>query len=126
MSALELQGVSKRYGSRIALDDLSFQIAPGERVVIHGPSGCGKTTVLSLLAGFLAPDSGTVFVDGLAAAADGRMLVQPDQRRLGMVFQDLALWPHLTVAGNLEFPLKAQRLAPEIRKPRIAEMSSRI
>ena len=126
MSALEFQGVSKRYRDRAAVLDLSFRIEVGERVVLHGPSGCGKTTVLRLLAGFLAPGEGTVLIGGRAVAANGVVLVGPEQRRLGMVFQDLALWPHLTASQNLEFALKAQGVTSEVRKQRIAAMLARV
>lgn len=126
MSAIEFQGVSKRYGVRIAVDGLSFRIDEGERVVVHGPSGCGKTTVLRLVAGFLAPDAGTVLVGGKVVASDGAVLISPERRHLGMVFQDLALWPHLTVAENLDFALKAQRLVGEIRRHRITDMLARV
>jgi ABC-type Fe3+/spermidine/putrescine transport system ATPase subunit len=126
MSAIEFQGVSKRYDDRAAVDGLSFRIEEGERVVVHGPSGCGKTTVLRLVAGFLAPDVGKVFVGGKVVAYDGTILISPEQRHLGMVFQDLALWPHLTVAQNLDFALKAQRLAGEIRRQRITDMLARV
>ncbi len=126
MSAIEFQGVSKRYGDRAAVDGLSFRIDEGERVVVHGPSGCGKTTVLRLVAGFLAPDAGKVLVGGKVVAVDGQVLIGPEHRHLGMVFQDLALWPHLTVAQNLEFGLKAQGLAVEIRRKRITDMLARV
>jgi len=126
MSALEFQNVSKRYGDRVALDNLCFRIDSGERVVIHGPSGCGKTTVLRLLAGFLAPDLGKVLVGGRVVADNRTVLIGPEHRHLGMVFQDLALWPHLTVARNLEFGLKARGLASEVRRQRIADMLARV
>ena len=112
MSTIEFQNVSKRYVGRSAVNALSFRIEQGERVVIHGPSGCGKTTALRLIAGFLAPDVGTILVGGQIVAADGNILVEPGQRHLGMVFQDLALWPHMTVHQNLDFVLKAQRMEP--------------
>lgn len=126
MSAIEFQGVSKCYGDKTAVDGLTFRIDGGERVVVHGPSGCGKTTVLRLVAGFLAPDVGRVLVGGKVVASDGTILIGPEHRRLGMVFQDLALWPHLTVAQNLDFALKAQRLASEIRRQRITDMLARV
>lgn len=126
MSAIEFQDVSKRYGDRAAVEGLAFRIEEGERVVVHGPSGCGKTTVLRLVAGFLAPDAGRVLVGGQVVASDGTVLISPEHRHLGMVFQDLALWPHLTVAQNLDFALKARRLAGEIRRQRIADMLARV
>jgi ABC-type Fe3+/spermidine/putrescine transport system ATPase subunit len=126
MRAIEFDGVSKRYGERSVLSNLSFQFDQGERIVIFGPSGCGKTTVLRLLAGFVAPDSGAIRIRGEEVAANGRIRVGPERRNVGMVFQDLALWPHLTVYQNLEFPLKAQRVGAEIRKRRIDDMLDRV
>jgi ABC-type Fe3+/spermidine/putrescine transport system ATPase subunit len=126
MSALEFQSISKHYGTRTVVRDLTFQIRSGERLVVHGPSGCGKTTVLRMLAGFLAPDSGTILIGGKPAAANGRILIGPERRDLGMVFQDLALWPHMTVSQNLEFALKAQGLSGPIRARRVGEMLARV
>src|SRR5438477_6530263 len=103
MSAIEFRQVSKKYGERTIVSDLSFRIEKGERVTIHGPSGCGKTTVLRLIAGFLAPDRGVIRIGNQEVAASGKIHIGPESRRLGMVFQDLALWPHLTVYENLEF-----------------------
>ena len=126
MSTLECGDVSKSYGSRTVLSHVSFRIERGERVTIQGPSGCGKTTILRLLAGFVAPDQGEIHIAGQDAAANGRILIEPDRRNLGMVFQDLALWPHLTVYQNLEFALKAQGLAERVRKERITEALARV
>ena len=126
MSAIEFQSVSVRYRDRSALDGINFQIERGERLVVQGPSGCGKTTVLRLIAGFLAPDEGRVVTDGRAVASERKILLDPEHRGLGMVFQDLALWPHLTVAQNLEFALKAQGLSSNIRKERVAAMLARV
>lgn len=126
VSTIQFQGVSKRYGEQTVLWDLSFQIESGERVVIHGPSGCGKTTVLRLLAGFLAPDEGTILIGAQEVAANGKILIEPEHRRLGMVFQDLALWPHLTVSQNLDFALKAQGIAAKLRQERIGDMLTRV
>jgi iron(III) transport system ATP-binding protein len=126
MRAIEFDVVSKRYGERSVLSNVSFQFDQGERIVIFGPSGCGKTTVLRLLAGFVAPDGGAIRIGGEEVAANGRIRVGPESRNVGMVFQDLALWPHLTVYQNLEFPLKAQRVGAEIRKRRIDDMLDRV
>ena len=122
MSAIELKNVCKDYGAHPVLTDINLTIQKAERVVLHGPSGCGKTTILRLIAGFLTPDRGSVSIDGNVAALDGKTLVTPERRGLGMVFQDLALWPHLTVFENLEFALKAQGLAREMRHERIEKL----
>jgi ABC-type Fe3+/spermidine/putrescine transport system ATPase subunit len=122
MALIVLDSVSKTYSDKTALDDFSLSVERGERVAIFGPSGCGKTTVLRLLAGFIAPDTGTISIDRQIVANQGEILVQPEQRHIGMVFQDLALWPHLTVEGNLEFGLKAQRIPKSERTQSINEI----
>ncbi len=119
---IRFERVSKEFEGRTAVADFSLAIEQGERVVIFGPSGCGKTTVLRLLAGLVAPDSGRILSGGVVASAPGRVLVPPEERHLGIVFQDLALWPHLTVRGNLEFGLKARKVQKEEREKRIGEM----
>lgn len=122
MKILEFKKVSKYYNGLQALKDFSIEVAQGERVVILGPSGCGKTTVLRLLAGFIAPDTGSIAINGETVAAGGRNFKEPEDRNLGMVFQDLALWPHLTVKGNLEFGLKAKGIPIKERGRRIDEI----
>jgi len=122
MKAVEFKSVSKRYGSRFVVHDFSLEIAQGQRMVILGPSGCGKSTVLRLLAGLIFPDSGTISINGDLVSFNGRIIKQPEERNLGMVFQDLALWPHLSVKGNLEFGLKAQGLTRKERDERVLEI----
>ena len=122
MKLLELDAVRLSYGGRPAVDGVGLAVEEGDRLVILGPSGCGKTTVLRLLAGLAVPDEGRVMIDGLLAAADGRLLLEPERRGLGMVFQDLALWPHLSVAGNLELGLKARRVPRAERRRRVRRM----
>jgi len=122
MKNINFESVSKCYDGRSAVCDFSLDIPRGERLVILGPSGCGKTTVLRLLAGFIAPDQGTIEIDEEVVATDGRNVIEPEKRHLGMVFQDLALWPHLTVKGNLEFGLKAQGVPGRQRTERVIEM----
>ncbi len=126
MNIVEIQRVSKRYGRQAVLRDFSLAAGPGERVVILGPSGCGKTTVLRLIAGFEAPDTGQVLLGGQPVSRKGRILVPPEARNLGMVFQDLALWPHLTVRGNLEFGLRARHVPRAERTRRIRETLERV
>ena len=97
-------GISKRFGSVRAVDDALLCIERGEFVALLGPSGCGKTTLLRLIAGFEEPDAGTVEVAGTPVAGNGTW-VPPERRQVGMVFQDYALFPHLTVAENVGFGL---------------------
>lgn len=122
MKVIEFKNVSKNYNLHPAINDFSIAIEKGERVAILGHSGCGKTTVLRLLAGFVAPDSGSILIDGETVASEGRVLKEPQMRNLGMVFQDLALWPHLTIKGNLEFGLKAKGIPVIERNKRIDDI----
>lgn len=122
MMLFEYQRVSKYYEEQTTIRDFSLAVEQGERIVLFGPSGCGKTTLLRMLAGFAVPDQGTVLIQGKVAARDGKILIPPEARNLGMVFQDLALWPHLTVDGNLEFGLKAKGVPPVERRHRMDEM----
>ncbi len=126
MSELVLNSVSKSYQGRPAVRDFSLTIARGERLAILGHSGCGKTTVLRLLAGFIGPDRGRIDINGQVVAAEGKTVQAPEKRNLGLVFQDLALWPHLTVKGNLEFGLKAQGMPRPQRKREIVTMLKRV
>lgn len=100
---LRLVGVTKRHGRRAAVQDLSLDVAAGESIAVLGPSGSGKTTVLRLIAGLERPDAGEIWIDGRQVASNGRQVVPAYERRVGLVFQDLALWPHLTVRDNLAF-----------------------
>ena len=121
MKIVDIDSVSKVYNGRKALDNISLEIDEGERTVILGPSGCGKTTILRLIAGFISPDTGGISIAGEMVSRNGRIIKPPEQRNLGMVFQDLALWPHLSVKGNIEFGLKAKGLPKIERKRRIQE-----
>jgi iron(III) transport system ATP-binding protein len=121
---IELSQVTKAYGTRVVLDAFDLVINAGERVVLAGPSGCGKTTVLRVIAGFIPPDRGRVSLNAKLASRDRQILIPPEERSLGYVFQDLALWPHMTVFENIEFPLKAQGLPREQRSVRVGEMMS--
>ncbi|MFD1633057.1 ABC transporter ATP-binding protein [Haloplanus ruber] len=101
---LTLDGVTKRYGAEAAVDDIDLTVRDGELLTLLGPSGCGKTTTLRMIAGLTMPTSGRVGVDDETVASDGDG-VPPEQRDVGMVFQEFALFPHLTVAENVGFGL---------------------
>ena len=116
---LRLHRVTKAYGSRAAVRNVSLEVAAGESIAVLGPSGCGKTTVLRLIAGLERPDEGQIWIDGRQVASDGRNTVPACERQVGLVFQDLALWPHLTVRGNLDFVVAATATAKHQRAARI-------
>lgn len=103
MAVLKLEGVHFSYADRPVLADVSFEVRGGELLVILGPSGSGKSTVLRLVAGLETPGGGTISLSERPASADGRILLEPSARRLSLVFQDLALWPHLTCDEQLRF-----------------------
>lgn len=102
---IAVRNVTKTFGSRQALNSVTLDVSTNESIVILGPSGCGKTTLLRLVAGLEAPDNGEIWFGDVRVTGPGRIVVPPYERGLGFVFQDLALWPHLTVAGNLQFVL---------------------
>ena len=118
---LRLVKITKRYGKREVVSGVSLDIAEGDIVALLGESGCGKTTMLRMIAGLETPTEGEIRVGGRCVASDGRNLVPPHGRGIGLVFQDLALWPHLTVAGNLDFVLASAKAPGHQRKERIAE-----
>jgi iron(III) transport system ATP-binding protein len=110
MAALTIEGVAKRFGAVAALDDVSLTVADGEFVAVLGPSGCGKSTLLRVIAGFERPERGSVSF-GERIVSNGALHVAPEDRQIGMVFQSYALWPHMTVAENIGYPLRVRKLA---------------
>jgi ABC-type Fe3+/spermidine/putrescine transport system ATPase subunit len=104
---LSIRNAAKRFGTHDALNGVSMDIGRGVMAVIVGPSGCGKTTLLRLIAGLEVPDSGGIWLAGREVSGPRRILVPPHERGIGFVFQDLALWPHMTVQENLEFVLES-------------------
>jgi putrescine transport system ATP-binding protein len=114
---LRVEGLSKRFGAAAALDDLSLDIYQGEFFALLGPSGCGKTTLLRLIAGFERADAGRILLDGRDLAA-----VPPHQRPVNMMFQNYALFPHLSVGANVAFGLKQEGLPKREIAARVADM----
>ena len=118
---LEVDGVTKRYGSHVAVDALSLEVAHGSFFSILGPSGCGKTTLLRMIAGFLAPDAGDVRIGG--ASMNG---VPPNRRPVNMVFQHLALFPMMTVADNIGYGLTRRGIARAEIRAKVDAMLARV
>src|SRR5262245_27242279 len=109
--SISLQDLTKSFGNAVVVDDLSIEIADSEFVVFLGPSGCGKTTTLRMIAGLEMPTSGDILING-----DQVNHLPPQNRDVAMVFQSYALYPHLTVAQNIAYPLRVRKLAaPEIQ-----------
>ncbi|MBT9281484.1 MAG: ABC transporter ATP-binding protein [Hydrogenibacillus schlegelii] len=115
---VELEGLSMRFGDVTAVDRLDAVIESGELVALLGPSGCGKTTTLFLLAGLYRPTAGVIRFDG-AVVND----VPPERREIGMVFQNYALYPHMTAFDNIAFPLKVQKIPKNRRREMVLEMA---
>jgi iron(III) transport system ATP-binding protein len=122
--AVELDGVRLRLARSVVLDQLCLAVPQGEIVAVLGPSGSGKTSLLRAVLGLVSIDEGVIRLDGRVASEPHRIVVPPDERNVGAVFQDLALWPHLTVHGNLAFELAGIPRAE--RDARIAAMLERV
>ncbi|HEX6885164.1 MAG TPA: ATP-binding cassette domain-containing protein [Planctomycetota bacterium] len=128
MNAVELAGVTVELGGRRVLGPLDLALPEGSWTVIVGPSGCGKTTLLRLVAGLERPSAGTLRLAGRPASADGRLLLPPEQRSIGFVFQGAGagLWPHLSARATLEFVLACRGVARPERRTRAAELLERV
>lgn len=114
---LKLCGVSKSFGAVRALNPLNLDVEPGEMLALLGPSGCGKTTTLRIIAGFTAPDTGSVYIGGCDVTD-----LPPNKRDLGMVFQNYSLFPHMTVGENIAFGLEMRRVSAAERTARVRAM----
>jgi iron(III) transport system ATP-binding protein len=117
--ALQIDQLSKRFSDVTAVDRVSLDLVTGEHLALIGPSGCGKSTILLMVAGLLAPDGGEIKIGDRVCAGSGAW-VEPDRRRVGMVFQDYALFPHLNVSANIAFGL--DRHPKEFRRNRVDEV----
>ncbi|HCU1270757.1 TPA: ABC transporter ATP-binding protein [Klebsiella pneumoniae] len=125
LTPITLQEVSFAFAETPILDRFTLHIEPGRIVALLGPSGCGKSTLLRLLAGLSVPASGEIrFGDRLVARAGWGL--PPEQRDIGMVFQDYALWPHMSVAQNVAFPLRMRGVSRSERERRVSEALARV
>jgi ABC-type Fe3+/spermidine/putrescine transport system ATPase subunit len=118
--AVEIARLTKRFGDTVAVDQVGFTLEDGLFLALLGPSGSGKTTVLRMLAGLEQPDGGRIAIHG-RVVYDGRRAVAPEERDIGMVFQDYALWPHMTVVQNIAFGLRLRRLSRPAVAAKVAE-----
>jgi ABC-type sugar transport system ATPase subunit len=125
-TAVTLKSIVKRFGERVAVQELSLDVPRGGTVGILGPSGCGKTTVLRLIAGLERLDSGEIWFGDRLASSKGKLHLSPARRNIGFVFQDLALWPHMTVSGNLMFVLESRGWPADDRRSRVSEMLAKV
>ena len=119
MPEVKLDGVTKRYGKVTAVDHLNLTVRDGEILTLLGPSGCGKTTTLRCIAGFIIPDEGRIFL-----GKEEVTRLPPEKRDIGFVFQNYALWPHMTVFQNLAFGLQLRHTPREEIRQRVREVLS--
>ncbi len=119
MAIVTIKDVTVRYGKNVVIDKLSLQVERGENLAIVGPSSCGKTTLMRALCGFIKISEGEITLqDTVVSNAAKRVLVPPEKRDIGVVFQDYAVWPHLTVIENIMYPLKKRRVPKEEMRTR--------
>ena len=123
MPEIDVRGLVKDFGAQRALDDVGFRVQEGELFTLLGPSGCGKSTTLMSIAGFQKPEAGRIAVgEETFFDAERGLSVPPERRNLGIVFQSYAVWPHMTVFGNLAFPLKVRKLKRRAIAARVREV----
>ena len=109
MNKISLEHIAHRYGDKKVLDDISVSFEEAKNTCILGPSGCGKTTILRLIAGLEAPEKGIIKINETVVTENEKIRIPPHKRKIGFVFQDLALWPHFTVFRNIAFGLKDRK-----------------
>ena len=122
MSQVKLEHLYKRFGNVTAVGDFNLDVKDGEFISFLGPSGCGKTTTLRMIAGFERPTEGSIILgDTVVSSASEGLFMAPEKRDIGMVFQSYAVWPHMTVAENVAYPLKIQGVSKAERDRRVEE-----
>ncbi len=109
MSKIVLNQITQQYGEKEVLNDFSFDFESNKTTCLLGPSGCGKTTLLRLIAGLEIPSIGSIVLNEMTVSENGKIVVPPHQRKIGFIFQDLALWPHFTVYDNIAFGLTIKK-----------------
>ena len=124
-TAISVRGLGLSFDAQTVLADIDLEVAGGTTLALLGPSGCGKSTLLKLLAGLQKPGAGSISF-GSQLVADAQTCVAPERRGLGMVFQDYALWPHMTVAGNVAFPLEMSGVPRAEREQRVTAALARV
>ena len=122
MATIQLIGITKSYGDNAVLRDFSLTVNDGECFTLLGPSGCGKTVLLRLIAGFERPDAGSIRIgEQIVSDAASSVSAAPNERSLGVVFQDYAVWPHMSVFDNIAYPLKLSRVPGQELRTRVLE-----
>ena len=126
MYALEVKQLTKSFQGKEIVKGISLMVERGQLLALLGPSGCGKTTTLRMIAGLEIPDNGEIRIEGTVANRGNKILIPQKQRHIGMVFQDLALWPHMKVYENIEFGLSANKIPRAERKKKIEEVLNKV
>ena len=124
MASVDLRGLTKRFGALAVVDNVSLRIDHGQLVCLLGPSGCGKTTTLRLLAGFLEPSDGEIHVGDRLVSSKAQTL-PPEQRKMSMIFQSYALWPHMTVTENIVYGLRLRKMDRDTIAKKLAAILAR-
>jgi iron(III) transport system ATP-binding protein len=125
MAEVRFDNITKKFGKVSAVSGFTLTIREGEFITLLGPSGCGKTTTLRLLAGFCPPTAGKIEIAGTVVSdIDKNIFIPPGKRKIGMVFQDYALWPHMNVFSNVAYPLKISGVHPSEQRRRVKEILS--
>lgn len=120
---LEVRGLTRRYGAVNVVNQVEFELPRGETLTLLGPSGCGKSTTLRMIAGLERPDAGQIRINGtLVVDADRGIYVPPEKRNVGLVFQSYAVWPHMTVAENVAYPLQVRRVPERELRERVSRI----
>src|SRR5438552_8304023 len=121
MPGVAIKALTRHYGDVAAVEELSLEVEPGELVALLGPSGCGKTTTLRLVAGFLKPEAGEIWI-GDRCLSSPATVIPPERRRMAMIFQSYALWPHMTVDKNVAYGLRFGGASKTDRERRVRDI----